>query len=424
MKQIILVGPFANFSSTAKELFEAAVSLGYEVIAIHHPKMQAPAGLLEKAKHVIELNADFENAATATEAYRKILDAGLRPVTVLPAIEFGVLLASRVGQLLGIPSNPVSVAETLRNKVRQREQLRAAGHFSPQFYAFRTYEELAREVKQFKFPVVLKPANGAGKVSVSKFYDADTLLASFREIEIMSRITSKFECVDMSRLWILEEFMEGEKITLELIAANANDILPLAITESTMIGDHFIEVGHALPAELSSELEARVKELGVKVLKDLKVSHGVVHLELLLNRKTQQLAVIETNGRMPGGKLPTLVEKASGNSYFELVLTAAATGKLPTIQPFQKAAAVHWFCREAGRVNTIVGFDEIERVPGFEEKYISVHVGDVSSPSSDGFDRIGYSMNTAATVREAKALAAQAAAKVQISYAKNDIHAG
>ncbi|HEV2764066.1 MAG TPA: hypothetical protein VGV38_13870, partial [Pyrinomonadaceae bacterium] len=65
----------------------------------------------------------------------------------------------------------------------------------------------------------------------------------------------------------------------------------------------------------------------------------------------------------------------------------------------------------------IEGFEEIDGSPGFVQKYIGLNVGDVVKQTSDGFDRVGYSMNVAPDLRSAQRYARDAAEKVRIQYA-------
>jgi biotin carboxylase len=375
---------------------------------------QDPPEALAPADLVVLIEKEFESEEAGIEAYHKILATGVQVDAIFPATEFGVVLCARLGSLLGVEANPPKVGIMLRNKLQQRQLLSRMGFPSPKYHGFSNKTGLRKIAGRLNYPIVLKPVNGAGKIGVGRYDSAVGLLSAFDNVK--EDATSRFSYLALGRGWLVEQFLPGAKYTLELIA-NGEEILPLVLTETTVVGSHFIEMGHALPAQLPSHLAEKAKCLGVDILRALKIRHGVVHLELLLHSESSEFFIIELNGRIPGGKVPHLIEQASGNNYYQLIIATLLSRKLPNIRPFTQAAAVHWFCRQNGIVTRIDGFQELDTSPGFVQKYIGLNIGDRANATSDGFDRIGYSMNIASDLSSAQRFAREAAEKVKIQYA-------
>lgn len=414
MATLIFIGPLLSKESQGAELVREAKQLGHTVFLVNPEMAQDPPEALAPADHVIFIEHEFESEQAGAEAYRKVSSICRGADAVFPASEFGVVLCARLGSLLGVHANEIRVGLMLRDKFQQRQALAAHGFPSPECYGFSSKGELQALAPRLKYPVMLKPVNGAGKIGVSRYDNADDLLSAFDAVK--EHAASRFPYLALGRSWLVEQFLPGIKFTLELIA-NGEEVYPLVLTETTVVGAHFIEIGHALPAQLPMYLEEKARHLGVDLLRTLGVRHGVVHLELLLHAESSEFFTIELNGRIPGGKVSHLIECASGNNYYRLILSTLLARRLPHVRPFTRAAAVHWFCRRNGTVARIEGFEEIDGSPGFVQKYIGLNVGDVVEQTSDGFDRVGYSMNIAPDLRTAQRYAREAAEKVKIQYA-------
>lgn len=413
MAILLFIGPLLSNESQGAELIREARKLGHQVLVVTSQTAQDPPEALAPAHLVVFIENQFESQAAGIEAYQKVLATGVAVDAVFPAHEFGVVLCARLGSLLRLEANSPEVGLMLRNKLQQRQSLSELGFPSPEYHGFSNQKELQKIARRLNYPVVLKPVNGAGKIGVGRYESAEELLSAFDAVQ--KDAASRFSFLALGRGWLVEQFVPGSKYTLELIA-NGEEVYPLVLTETTVVGSHFIEMGHALPAELPAQLAEKAKRLGVDVLRALKIRHGVVHLELLLHSESSELFIIELNGRIPGGKVPHLIEQASENNYYHLILDTLLSRKLPKIRPFTRAAAVHWFCRQNGIVTRIEGFQEIDASPGFVQKYIGLKVGDQAKATADGFDRIGYSMNIASDLSSAQRFAREAAEKVKIQY--------
>jgi len=98
----------------------------------------------------------FQNPSeSAQEIAREFRD---KPVNAILALgDRPTSTAAFAAQALGIAGNPPEAVEACRNKVRQREILRAAGVPIPTFFSFGLVEDLATVLPRVKFPCVVKP---------------------------------------------------------------------------------------------------------------------------------------------------------------------------------------------------------------------------------------------------------------------------
>jgi formate-dependent phosphoribosylglycinamide formyltransferase (GAR transformylase) len=124
--------------------------------------------------------------------------------------------AAYAAQIFGIKWNSPEAVEGCRNKLRQREILRAAGVPVPDFFSFSTAQDLSLVVRRVKFPCVVKPLTLAASQGVIRANNAaefeqavariGTLLTS-PEIQILREPT-------LDRL-LVEQYIPGSEVALE-----------------------------------------------------------------------------------------------------------------------------------------------------------------------------------------------------------------
>lgn len=413
MKYILIV----DLVSGGIDFAEYVLEYGYKLVMIIPPPErrmeEIPEKLIRTAKILI-FDGDFEADDPPDELIAELMKYK-NIEGIFPGCEFGIILAAKIGKRLGIRTNSIEVAGCLRNKLKQRQILQKNNFLTPKYYSFSNQEELSDILEMINYPAVLKPTEGVGKFGVSVVRDKETLFENYLyEKQILNK---KTKYCNIGKKWLVEEYITGGKYNIDLLVFGENDIHPLVIYEGTVVGDNFIEIGHALPAELTLDQKRKVEEAGIQCTRAFNIIHGVVHLEFFFQPEGEKIYIIELNGRLPGGKVPQMVNKASGNDYFKLAMDAVIeNGDSPKIKPFDRYVATHWICRKSGRVRAINQFDEIDNEPGFLDKYLKIRVGDILEETFDGDDRIGYSMNEASTLSKAKQYAKKAVEKIEIIY--------
>ncbi|MCM1142817.1 MAG: ATP-grasp domain-containing protein [Muribaculum sp.] len=225
---------------------------------------------------------------------------------------------------LGIPCNSLETETITTNKYLMRKAMRDGGVDGPNFTLVKrgqSIEEVKESVKDFTFPLIIKPCDLSSSRGVFKIETVDNLK----------------EGLDYALDWsktgeaILEEFIEGPEYSGESIAYNGEYKL-LAITEKHTTGaPHFVETGHRQPARLSSEMKAKVEETLYKAFKSLNIKYGAIHPEFRITPDGRVL-FMEIATRMGGDCIGTdLVPLSSGYDFMGMVIDICC-GKAPSFE--------------------------------------------------------------------------------------------
>ena len=217
---------------------------------------------------------------------------------------------------LGLPHATADTVAALRDKRLQRARLRAAGVEQVRTAALTSPADWPEAAVAVGFPMVLKPARGAGSVA--------TRLAT-TEAEGREHVEASFaQCPD--RPLVAEEYLVGmaglpfgDYVSVESLVVEGR-VLHLGVTGKLPLLPPFRETGQFHPAGLAPELEESVRALTSAAIAALGLTTGAVHTEVKLTPSGPRL--IEVNGRL-GGYVNELYGRVLDQDVIELVGRAA-----------------------------------------------------------------------------------------------------
>ena len=196
-----------------------------------------------------------------------------------------------------------------------------------------SYEELAQFIEEHAGEFILKPLQGTGSAGIQ-------------------RINSTVFLADVITQWqsnkgqfpaIIEQFLVGEEYSIECFSESGQHRV-LAITEKLKDESNFVELGHAMPAAITTEQEAAIIDFIKTVLTVLQVDNGPSHSEVILTSEGPQL--IETHTRMGGDNIADLVELTTGLNLIELTVDQSlgefVLDRIPQDLPKKGYAAVRY----------------------------------------------------------------------------------
>jgi biotin carboxylase len=306
--------------------------------------------------------------------------------------EYHTVHAAMVAAALGLPGMSVQGALNARHKHRTRLALADhPGVRQPRFAHVTCAAEVADAVREVGFPCVVKPSDGTASLHVLHLRgqaDLDQYLTELAKVRDYGRGVVRIPDI------LVEEFVEGELVSVEACVRGPGDIVSLGITDRTLSGfPYFVEMGatyfrgHSLEAELFAMNE--------RVLNGLGVDFGFIHTEFILSVDGPVLC--EVNGRLIGGVVPQLMKISSGvDPYLEVI--RQALGERPELPfPGPVTASGRWFGSPVPGTLCEVGFDRVSTLDGFVEASSYRDVGrPVSRLSTSNFDWLGHVIFTGA----------------------------
>ena len=216
-----------------------------------------------------------------------------------------------VAQHLGLRGNDFEVACKAHDKHLMREALLAAGVDCPRFQVM-VRGELCT-VTGLELPLIVKPTDRSGSLGVRKVTKWEDLEAAVMEAERVS----------LSGEAMVEEFIEGCEISVEMISCKGTHYA-LQITDKVTTGaPHFVELAHHQPSSLPTVMQTQIFAITRRALDALGITNGASHSEYKIT-KDGRVVVMEIGGRMGGDFIGSnLVQLSTGYDFLRGVIEVA-----------------------------------------------------------------------------------------------------
>ncbi len=359
MKKIAIIG--AN--EFQNPLILKAKSLGYETHVF-----SSPFGKIgEKTADIFYPISIFDREGILKKCHEIEPDAitSIASDAATPSVVY-------VANELGLPSNDYEHLAEYTNKYEMRKALRSSGIEVPDFYKVSSYEDLPK----LTFPLIVKPTDRAGSMSIHKVDDEKSLKTAIAE-----SIEASFE-----KCAIVEGVISGEEYSCETISYRGNHRI-LAVTKKYTTGfPHCIETGHFEPSDLNEKSMANLEKLVPQSLDALHIKNGPSHIEFKVD-DADEIHIIEIGGRMGGDCIGShLVELSTGYDFLKMTIDVAL-GKEPDFKQNK-----HF---KYALVKFIFNNRDIEVMNAIIEKYPQIlieksEIEDMTQKITDNSSRYGY----------------------------------
>ena len=266
-------------------------------------------------------------------------------------------------------------------------------------------KEVLNEIKdKIVYPCITKPTDNAGSRGVMLVQKEEDIEKAFCYSSENGRSGSV----------IIEEYMQGSEVSVEIIVTNGN-VHVLQVTDKLTTGaPHFVEMGHSQPSRLSDDEVNSIKLLAEKAVKAVGISDGPAHVEIMLTKDGPKM--VELGARMGGDCITThLVPLSTGIDMIKATIDVACGINPDITKKFEKGSAIRYLSVPSGVIRSIEGVDEALRIDGVKEITIAKNVGDTVGKIGSSVDRAGFVIAQADTAEEAVAICEKVLETVKIS---------
>ncbi|MFN7940838.1 MAG: ATP-grasp domain-containing protein [Thermoanaerobaculia bacterium] len=380
MPSVAFVAPF--FLETTLRFVEAVADLPGVRLGLISQDAAAklPRELAAKlaAHRRIDDGLDPQQIADAVRALARELGPIHR---LLGALEQLQVPLGEVRDRLSIEGMGAEAAKNFRDKARMKTVLAAAGVPCARHRRVTDPREAWEFAQTVGFPLVLKPAAGAGAKSTYRVNDArelDEALAASRP--------------SPERQAIVEEFVVGEEFSFDTVSIRGKAVWhslthylppPLHVVENP-----WIQWSVLLPREVDHPRYDDIRRVAFRALEVLGMDTGLSHMEWF-RRKDGGVMISEVGARPPGAQIVSLISWAHGIDFYKswarLVVSEEFT------PPERRYAAGIAYLRGQGqgaRVARVVGVEEAQRELGglvVESKLPVAGQAHSTSYEGDGF---------------------------------------
>ncbi len=370
----------------ARAFAEAARRLGAEVIFATDRCHQ-----LDDPWQDAALPLHFERPAeAAAEIVRAAAQAHIHAILALG--DHPLAAAAQAARSLGLPYNSPESIEAARNKLRQRERLRAAGLPVPDFFSFALSEDAERVLPHVHFPCVVKPLMLSMSQGVVRANDA----AEFRAA--VARIRALVESPEiqvtreegLNRL-LVESYIPGNEVSLEgLLEHGRLSMLALFDKPDPLEGPYFEETIYVTPSRLPAAVQDSIVGCAQRSIAALGLTRGPLHAEFRINE--QGPWVLELQPRPIGGLCARALRFGTQLMPLEELLCRYALGEdVRSLEREPSASGVMMIpVPHSGIFEGMEGLEEAARVPGIESVEITARLHDYVAAWPEGSSYLGF----------------------------------
>ena len=280
---------------------------------------------------------------------------------------------------LGLPGITMDTAIKSTDKGEMIKAFEEHNVEHPWYYIVESPEGFETIVENVTYPCVIKPTDNAGNRGVSYAANRQELEEAYKYSYENSR----------SGHVIIEEYIEGEEVSVEIIVYKGQ-VNILAITDKLTLGKpYFVEVGHAEQSQKSKEVKDAISDLATRAVKAVGIDNSPAHVEIMVTKDGPKM--VELGSRMGGGCITThLVPLSTGIDMIECVMDMTL-GIEPNLTPkFDKGSALRHIVGVEGIIESIVGIEDAQNIPGVIEVTMLKEVGSECHYFKNGSDRVGY----------------------------------
>lgn len=293
---------------------------------------------------------------------------------VISPTERTLQAAGYLRSYLGLPGIGYDQANLFSNKYAMKRFLEAAGIPVARFAAVDRLDELPTVASTLGYPIVVKPAIGAGGVDTFVLRTERELIA-FLDDESRSGGLRRRRCRILAEKYVhMEAEFHCDGVVHDgaiVFAAISRYFMPLLDQREGFTGSYFLRPQH--------DDHIAATRMHAAVVRVLELDAGVTHLELF---KTEEGFVVgEITCRPGGGGITPAVELQFGVDLWRAFIDTSL-GRPPASAPNTPPSSARIVANtdlpiRSGRVVRITPSDEILRIPGVVRADMSVRAGDV-----------------------------------------------
>ncbi|WP_018306906.1 ATP-grasp domain-containing protein [Desulfitobacterium hafniense] len=243
------------------------------------------------------------------------------------------------------------------------------------------------ELKELRFPLVIKPLDSQGQRGVYKVSSLQQIRSLLPDVLSYSRENEI----------LVEEFYEGQEITLSGWVRDGRTHILTVTDRQTISRDLHIGIciAHHFPSKYLSTDYEEIKELTDKIVKAFRIENGPIYFQMLIG--PEGIKVNEIACRLGGAYEDELLPVLTGVDILEMLIHHA-TGHEVDYSPLERYdlnkntnhAAVQMLFTKPGTIGMMTPMNEIMALPGAISGRYNYHIGSTVQEIQNATQRVGY----------------------------------
>jgi biotin carboxylase len=239
----------------------------------------------------------------------------------------GSALAAAIAERLGLPAPDPEITLICQHKYLSR--VMQEKHVPDAVPPFALIDVANGVSSPLPFPIFLKPVKSffsIGAEKISSEADLAIRLPRWKEVDEfflpLDRMLERYAGVSIgTKRLIAEGVLKGGQVTVEGYAYRGK-VTIMGVVDSIMFPDTLAFARFDYPSALPKGVQARMSEIATKVMEGLGFDNGLFNIEMMYDRETGQISIIEINPRM-ASQFADLYEKVDGTNSYRVLLDIA-----------------------------------------------------------------------------------------------------
>lgn len=314
------------------------------------------------------------------------------------------MTVAAVANALNLPGIKFEDAEAATNKLKMRTRFKEHGVPSPAFMPVWSLKDAKNACRALKLPLVIKPSDNMGGRGVMRIDSSDRIAEAFRFAKSASP----------SGELIIEENMEGPELSIDAIIFNGEITFTGIADRIIEYPPYFVETGHNMPSALPKSEIADACEVMKQGIRALGITIGAAKGDIKITPEGAMIG--ELAARLSGGFMSAYTFPLStGIDLMQAVIEVALGTEPGNLEPLVNRTAIERsIITKPGFVRSISGLEEARKIPGIEEIFIDVKIGDKVLPPRSNVEKAGHIIAAADSLEEAEDIAARCLEKLHI----------
>lgn len=375
-------------SQKKKFVLQRLKKIGFTVVVINREKNWADPYV----DHWIIANTN--NHTESITAFRNFIKShpSVHIDGVMTVWEDDVLLTAKIVEQFGFIGIPYSIAKGIRNKFAFREFCSKVGLPTPKHHLIKTERDIAYVLKNFNFPLVVKPAFGASSAYVTKVEKAKDLADTIEYIRQLISSETESALNEGFELFV-EEYIDGDEVDVDILLQNGKvKFYSIADNYDKTFGRFFLDRGQAIPSSLPDEAQKALIDMAEETLEKLGITDACIHYEA---KSTKNGPVpLEVNMRLGGDYIYSYIKSAWGVDFVEEGARIAIGDYISKIEkPDEPRRYVVGWDLQPQESGILVELDvdkELQEKKYLEEIYLSKEIGDQVLRPPAGYASVGW----------------------------------
>ncbi|USL45553.1 ATP-grasp domain-containing protein [Priestia megaterium] len=366
MKQrLVIIG-----SNTS--VLERAKDLGFEIVLVQEKrKIKEKDILLSDTIFGI----DYTNLALLTDTLVNF--SKHFPITgILTFSENALIPTAYVAEKLGVALNSLETVELLKDKFKMRTYLAEKNFSSVNAKIVRSTKDIKEFIKEFNYPVILKPIDGSASENIYRLQNEEELNCFLKQNDITFKPM------------LIEEYLSGNEYSVEALTINGEHQI-LAITDK-VVDQNFVELAHIVPAKVTSLKEKIIEDYVKEFLDVIELKFGPSHTELIFTQEGPK--IVESHNRPGGGGIVHLVKLVYGIDVVKATLEYIKDKTYTINEKKFGGAAVRFLTPFPGEIISMA--DRLIDEENVHRSELYVKKGDIIKELKSSHDYLGYIMCT------------------------------